>query len=104
MLFRYARSEDLQRRRRRWAALIATGLLGGWAAWLVLARVGVYEVSRTARLEVESAPHAVDAPVGGYMSVDQAPNGVIYLIGSRLNFAACNEAWVREGKPWKAKK
>lgn len=45
-------------------------------------------------------PHArkVEAPVGGYMSLDQAPKGTIYLIGSRLNFAACNEAWIREGK------
>jgi hypothetical protein len=45
-------------------------------------------------------PHArkIEAPVGGYMSLDQGPNGVIYLIGSRLNFAACNEAWIRDGK------
>jgi hypothetical protein len=41
----------------------------------------------------------VEAPVSGYMSLAQAPNGVIYLVGSRLNFAACNEAWIREGKP-----
>lgn len=40
----------------------------------------------------------VDAPVGGYMSVAQAPNGVIYLIGSKMNFAGCNEAWIKEGK------
>jgi len=51
-------------------------------------------------------PHArkVDAPVQGYMSVDQAPDGTIYLIGSRLQFAACNEAWVKEGKPMPARK
>ncbi len=36
--------------------------------------------------------------VGGYMSVDQAPNGVIYLCGSRMGCAAFNEAWLREGK------
>jgi len=47
-------------------------------------------------------PHArkVEAPVSGYMSLDQAPDGTIYLIGSRLSFAACNEAWIKEGKPW----
>jgi len=47
-------------------------------------------------------PHArkVEAPVQGYLSVDQAPDGTIYLIGSRLQFAACNEAWVKEGKPF----
>jgi len=41
----------------------------------------------------------VEAPVGGYMSLAQGPNGVIYLIGSRMSFAACNEAWIKEGKP-----
>jgi hypothetical protein len=47
-------------------------------------------------------PRKVEAPVGGYMSVAQAPNGTIYLIGSRTNFAACNETWIRQGKPWPA--
>lgn len=37
--------------------------------------------------------------VGGYLSVCQAPNGVIYLFGSRMTCAAFNEAWLREGKP-----
>jgi formylglycine-generating enzyme len=36
--------------------------------------------------------------VGGYMSVAQAPNGVIYLFGSRMGCAAFNETWLREGK------
>ncbi len=40
----------------------------------------------------------VEAPVGGYMSVAQGADGTIHLIGSRLMFAACNEAWIREGK------
>jgi formylglycine-generating enzyme required for sulfatase activity len=55
--------------------------------------------------EGKTWPHArkVDAPVGGYMSLAQAPNGTIYLIGSRMNFAACNEKWIREGKPWPGK-
>jgi hypothetical protein len=52
--------------------------------------------------EGKTWPHArkVDAPVGGYMSLAQAPNGTIYLIGSRMSFAACNEKWLREGQPW----
>jgi hypothetical protein len=56
--------------------------------------------------EGKTWPHArkVDAPVEGYMSVDQAPNGVIYLIGSRMKYAACNEAWIREGKAWTGKR
>jgi formylglycine-generating enzyme required for sulfatase activity len=37
--------------------------------------------------------------VGGYMSVAQAPNGVIYLFGSRMTCAAFNEAWLRQGNP-----
>jgi Neuraminidase (sialidase) len=37
--------------------------------------------------------------VGGYLSVAQAPNGVIYLFGTRMGCVAFNEAWVREGKP-----
>jgi formylglycine-generating enzyme len=47
-------------------------------------------------------PHArkVEAPVQGYMSLAQAPDGTIYLVGSRMNFAACNEAWIKAGKPW----
>jgi hypothetical protein len=50
-------------------------------------------------------PHTrkVDAPVEGYMSLAQGADGTIYLIGSRMKFAACNEAWVREGKPWPGK-
>ena len=51
-------------------------------------------------------PHVrkVEAPVGGYMSLAQHPDGTIYLIGSRLQFAACNEAWLKEGKPIEAVK
>jgi formylglycine-generating enzyme required for sulfatase activity len=42
--------------------------------------------------------------VGGYMAVAQAPNGVIYLFGSRMGCAAFNEAWLNEGKPLPEKK
>jgi formylglycine-generating enzyme required for sulfatase activity len=37
--------------------------------------------------------------VGGYMAVAQAPNGVIYLFGTKMGCSAFNEAWLREGKP-----
>jgi formylglycine-generating enzyme required for sulfatase activity len=49
-------------------------------------------------------PHVrkVEAPVGGYMSMAQDDDGMIYLIGSRMNFAVCNEAWLHEGKAWAA--
>jgi formylglycine-generating enzyme required for sulfatase activity/photosystem II stability/assembly factor-like uncharacterized protein len=46
----------------------------------------------------------VPAPVGGYMSLCQAEDGIIYLVGSRLHMAACNEAWLREGKPLSERK
>jgi sulfatase modifying factor 1 len=36
--------------------------------------------------------------VVGYMSLAQAPNGVVYLFGTRMGCAAFNEAWLREGK------
>jgi multidrug resistance efflux pump len=45
--------------------LPAVVLLGGWGAWFVLARVPVYEVTQTARLEVDRAAHPVAAPVAG---------------------------------------
>ncbi|MGA2034259.1 MAG: SUMF1/EgtB/PvdO family nonheme iron enzyme [Thermoguttaceae bacterium] len=48
-------------------------------------------------------PHVrkVQGP-SGYMSLAQAPNGVVYLVGpngGRIACAAMNEAWLREGKP-----
>jgi hypothetical protein len=33
------------------------------------------------------------------MSLALAPDGVIYLFGTRMGCAAFNEAWLREGKP-----
>jgi membrane fusion protein (multidrug efflux system) len=40
-------------------------ILAAWAAWLLLARVALYEVTDTARLEVDSAVHPVDSPASG---------------------------------------
>lgn len=48
-----------------WSATAGALLLAAWFAWFVFARVSVYAVSHSARLEVQSAPHPVDAPVGG---------------------------------------
>ncbi len=45
--------------------LLAAGILVTWGAWFFLARVTVYEVSETARLEVDSATYPVEAPVAG---------------------------------------
>ena len=50
-------------------ALFAWGLvvvmLGSWLAWFVLVKVTLYEVSQTARVEVEQAAHPVAAPMAG---------------------------------------
>lgn len=40
-------------------------LLGGWGAWFVCARVTVYEVTQTARLEVDQAVHPIATSVAG---------------------------------------
>src|SRR5215510_10977966 len=45
--------------------LMVLALLGGWGAWFVLARVAIYEVTRTARLEVDQAVHPIATPVAG---------------------------------------
>ncbi len=36
--------------------------------------------------------------VTGYLSAAQAPNGVVYVVGSRLGATAFNEAWLKEAK------
>jgi membrane fusion protein (multidrug efflux system) len=45
--------------------LLATVLLGGWTAWFLGSRVAVYEVTQTARLEVDRTAHPVETPVAG---------------------------------------
>lgn len=45
--------------------LIGVLLLGGWSAWLFLARISVYEATPKARLEVDRAVHPVEAPISG---------------------------------------
>jgi multidrug resistance efflux pump len=48
------------------AGLVAAACLGGaWASWSVLAHVTLYEVSTTARLEVDQAVTPVQVPLAG---------------------------------------
>jgi membrane fusion protein (multidrug efflux system) len=49
--------------------LPAVVLLGGWGAWMGLARVPVYEVSQLARLEVDRAVHPLAVPLAGRVVV-----------------------------------
>lgn len=63
---RSTRSLNADSYRRSSLGLITVMLvLGAWIAWLFLARVSLYEVTDTARLEVDSAVHPVDSPVSG---------------------------------------
>ncbi len=45
--------------------VIAVALLLGWAVWFCFAQVTLYEVTTTARLEVERAVYPIEAPVVG---------------------------------------
>lgn len=45
--------------------LLALLLLGAWSAWFLLVPVTVYEVSKTARVEVEKAAHPITAQTNG---------------------------------------
>lgn len=64
MFSRFARAQDASSRP-FFAAVLGSALLLAWTLWFLFARVSLYETSRQARLEVEAAPHDVDAPVSG---------------------------------------
>jgi len=57
-------ASDGYRRSVVWIA-VALVLLGAWTAWFFAAAVTVYEVSSTARLEVDRALHPLSAPADG---------------------------------------
>jgi membrane fusion protein (multidrug efflux system) len=62
---RTLRALEAERRGRCVPALAVLVLLGSWAAWGALARVPLWEVTESARLEVDSAAHPITAVVGG---------------------------------------
>lgn len=62
---RFAAALGPSRRAPAVTAAVGGVLLAVWLLWFFLAQLSVYEVSRTARLEVDLAPHPIDAPVGG---------------------------------------
>lgn len=55
--------------------IVAVALLGAWGAWMVGARVAVYEATSTARLEVKQASHPIQAPVSGRIVSVSMPLG-----------------------------
>src|SRR5262249_13499838 len=62
---RTLRALEAEGRGRCIPALAVLVLLGSWAAWGAFARVPLWEVTETARLEVDSAAHPITAVVGG---------------------------------------
>jgi multidrug resistance efflux pump len=58
--------------RSRWSLpslLLVGALLGGWGVWFVCARVAIYEISQTARLEVDQAVHPIATSGAGRVTV-----------------------------------
>jgi membrane fusion protein (multidrug efflux system) len=47
--------------------VVAVAVLASWVGWMVFARVPLYEVSASARLEAERAPHPLQAPIDGVL-------------------------------------
>ena len=89
---------DGDRRPHRLAGLLVLALLAGWTAWLTLARVTVYEVSTSSRLEVKSSAHTVSAVVGGKIAQTQlriggevAAGDVLVVLDSEAERRAIDE-------------
>lgn len=65
----FSRSLESVRAGDRGRSLIALAIAGllllVWGAWSFLAQISLYEVSQTARLEVDRTPHRVAAPIPG---------------------------------------
>jgi multidrug resistance efflux pump len=60
------RALEADRSRWSWTGLIMVfAVLGGWGVWFMGARVAVYAVTLTARLEVDQAVHPIATPVAG---------------------------------------
>jgi multidrug resistance efflux pump len=71
--------------------LIAASLLIAWTAWFCLARVTLYEVTTTARLEVDRAAHAIAVPVAGRIVVTRLVLGQEVQTGDVLVELETNE-------------
>src|SRR4029450_11196724 len=63
---RTVRSLSSDRFRRSFVGLLAVAvILAGWLVWSLTSRVTGYEATATARLEVDSAVHPIEAAVSG---------------------------------------
>jgi membrane fusion protein (multidrug efflux system) len=63
---------------------ITLALLGAWGVWFVRARVSLYEVSSTARLESARASHPIEAPLDGRLVSSQLVLGRRVTAGDEL--------------------
>jgi len=66
------------------ALVCVTALLGGWLAWFFLAKVARYEVTDTARLEVDQETHPVQSPVLGRVVSSNLVLGKEVRVGDAL--------------------
>jgi membrane fusion protein (multidrug efflux system) len=71
-------------RRSTLGLIIVMAVLGAWTAWLFMARVAVYEVTDTARLEVDRAVHPVQSPVFGRIVASHLAIGKQVNVGDVL--------------------
>src|SRR5688572_1041406 len=52
-------------RRSIWGVFLAACFLGAWGAWCLYAHVTLYEITETARIEVDSAIYPIQSPLVG---------------------------------------
>src|SRR5262249_41056839 len=73
--------------RGRWSIpglVLILALLSGWGAWFVGARVTVYVVTPSARLEVDQAGHPIAAPTAGRIAATHLVVGRMVQAGEVL--------------------
>lgn len=58
-----------------WVLLCAMLAITAWFAWFSISRLGVYEVSQSARLEAGGAPYEISSKVGGTILTSQMQIG-----------------------------
>lgn len=76
---------EADRGRRPVAGLLAAAaLLAGWTAWSVLARVTLYEITPTARLEVDRAIYPIQSPMLGRVTATNLQVGRTVRAGETL--------------------
>jgi multidrug resistance efflux pump len=76
---------EADRGRRPVAGLLAAvALLGGWAGWSTMARVTLYEITPTARLEVDRAIYPIQAPMLGRVTAANLQVGRVARAGETL--------------------